>query len=276
MTGTSVLDRGMRKSAVHFVAVAAFALLWSSRPAAAQIVNVQSAMSSQTKEGATLAVSGSAKWFTGNIDLLFLSGAPMVTLRSGRHVVLAFGKLDFATSNDDRVIFRTYEHVRYRLRLNRVLTPEVFVQHAFDQFIRLNRRMLAGIGPSFRVLEIPALSINAGVSYMIENERLSRKDDDLGNPLLDSGLSYTNHRASSYLMATYKLDKRVALIGALYFQPRLDRPQDLRILSDSSISVSLTTRLSFSTSLVMAYDSAPPATIKKLDTQMVSSLTVAL
>lgn len=258
------------KSAVG--ALAALALTAIATPTAdAQIVNVQSVLSSKAKPGFSAQVTGSVKWFTGNIDYLFTTVSPLAKYKAGKHLVLAFGNLTFALSNDDRIIFRSFEHLRYRYRINKLLIGEAFVQHAFDQFIRLNSRTLLGIGPSFDVVSKKKLDILAGVSYMFEYETLSSETG-----VTDSGKVNKDHRASSYIMATVSLDEKLSATQTVYFQPKFADLGDFRIYSDTGLNVTLNKHLTLTNSFVVAYDRNPPDTVKRLDTRLIASLTLSI
>jgi len=264
------------KSALVVAATIVVSGLLAAPSAHAQIVNVQSAMSSKTKPGFSFAVTGSVKWFTGNADILFISVSPITTFKAGKHLLLGFGNVSFARSGGADIIFRTHEHLRYRYKANSWLTPEAFVQHAFDKFKRLNIRTLVGAGPSIRVIDRKQLSLAWGVAYMFEYEKLSTTNDEMGVPLSDSGEIHKDHRGSSYLMGSFNLDDRVALVETLFVQPRLTDPSDVRLLSDSTINVSLTKRVTLSNSFIIAYDRNPPVTVRRLDTRLLSSLTLKL
>ncbi len=281
----------MTKSALG-VAAALILMTTTAPPAEANIVNVQSAMSGDVKPGLTFKLTGSLKWFTGNADIMFLTGSPMATIKAGKHLLLGFGNVAFATSNDTRIIFRTYEHIRYRYKAKKWLTPEVFVQHAFDEFRRLSIRALAGVGPSFKVLDLPTVDLSLGVAYMFEYEKYSQldvddgmggqrectpaDDDPMADPpfICDTNGTQKNHRGSTYLMGSYNLDDRVSIVESLYFQPRLDDFSDFRIMSDTTLKVALTKRVSIANSFVVAYDADPPTGVKELDTRMLASATL--
>jgi len=258
------------KSALGTAAAIAISAITMST-ARAQIVNVQSALSTKAKPGFSAQLSGSVKWFTGNIDYLFTTASPLAKYKAGKHLILGFGNITFAKSSGDRIIFRSFEHLRYRYRLNKYLIPEAFVQHAFDQFIRLNIRALIGVGPSFDIVSKKRLDIVGGVSYMFEYEKLSTETG-----VSDSGKVNKDHRASSYLMATVGLDKRLSLTQTVYFQPLFKDPSDFRMYSDTGLSIALNKYLTFTNSLVVLYDRNPPDTVEKLDTRLIASLTLSI
>lgn len=249
------------------VLAATAALLVSSRPAAAGIVNVQSILATEAEEGLSGALTGSIDWRTGNTDYLFLSAAPVARYRAGDHLFIGILRADRKTSEGTELVSRLFEHGRYRYSFTDRLLGEVFAQHEFDEIRRLQVRALVGAGPKFDVFKGEGYSASFGVAYMLEYERLR---DDMQ---VDAGTDDLQHRISSYLLGHYEIDDRLQLVETFYVQPRLTDPNDIRFLNDSTLVVSVTKKLSFNTTFNVSFDNAPPATIEKLDTALTSSVT---
>jgi putative salt-induced outer membrane protein YdiY len=236
------------------------------RIADAQIVNVQSVLATEAKEGLSGSVKGSANWRTGNIDLLRLSGLATAAYHQGDNLVIAIVKGDFGKAKGARFIAKTFEHVRYRRELSSLLLAESFVQHEYDQFRRLELRTLAGAGVALRLLRGKKYNLTFGLAYMPEYERL-RDDEET-----DAGNDYFAHRISSYLNGALQLDERIQLVQTFYAQPRADAPSDARYLSESQFVVQISDRLTQTTSFALAYDTRPPIAIDKTDTNLTSSV----
>lgn len=76
---------------------------------------------------------------------------------------------------------------------------------------------------------------------------------------------YTDPRVSSYL-----------LVETVYFQPRVTRPSDLRVLNETLFAVTPNPRVTVGIGFNLTYDSAPPATVPPLDTQLRTTVGVKL
>lgn len=254
---------------VRFAALFALAAAVLSTPATARagIVNVQSILTNEAEEGLSGSLTGSLDWRTGNVDLLLLSAAPTARYRSGDHLGIAIVKGELGERVGERFIFRSFEHLRYRYSFTELILGEAFVQHTFDEFKRLRLRALFGAGPNVTLIGRDNLRVQFGVAYMLEYEEL--RDDGA----IDAGETDLAHRASTYLTGAYELDDRVQLVNTVYAQPRLDDPSDVRLLDESELVVQLTEKLSLTTSFSMAYDRAPPAEIKRLDTALKTAIT---
>ncbi|WP_233582942.1 DUF481 domain-containing protein [Corallococcus sp. CA053C] len=59
-----------------------------------------------------------------------------------------------------------------------------------------------------------------------------------------------------------------------HFQPRVTRPSDLRVLNETLFSVTPNPRVTVGLGFNLTYDSAPPATVSALDTQLRTSVGV--
>lgn len=235
----------------------------------AGIVNVQSILASEANEGLSGSLTGSALYKTGNIDLLIVRGSGTTRYRSGDHLIVTILRGDFGKSGDSKFLSKTFEHVRYRFRINKRWMTEAFAQHEFDKFRRLKLRALVGFGPKLDIYQKKSYSLSVGMAYMLEQERLAEDGES------DQGATNTAHRGSSYLTGRYEMDDTVQLIDTFYVQPKLDGPDDFRVLNESSVVVKASKKISFTTSFVIAYDRAPPAGIKRVDTSLTSAVTLS-
>lgn len=236
----------------------------------AGIYNLQSVLAIEAPEGLSGAISVSVDSRTGNVDYLFLGATPLARYRSGDHLVIGLVRSEYKSSKGDTILSNSFEHLRYRYQFAEHLLGEVFTQHEFDALKRLQLRALVGAGPNISLLKAKSYGLAVGVAYMLEYEKLQNDGE------VDASHAEFQHRNSSYFVGYYKLDDRVQLVETLYVQPRLTDASDTRLLSDSQITFQVTKRLSFATSFSVAYDSRPPATIKRLDTALISAFTLEL
>ncbi len=256
--------------------VVAAALLAAAGRAEAQIVNVQSLVGAKTPEGFSGQVDASADWRTGNTQFLILSGAATVRYKHQRDLVFAIVKGDYGRTgigaSANTFIKKTFEHIRYRHTFTDWLVGEAFVQNEADLFRRLSVRALGGLGPRFLIVTTTQFQLAAGVAYMFEYDKIN---DTTGPGITDAGASFKEHRASAYLVGNVALNDKLVLGETVYFQPKLTDPSDLRLLSEFSLVSKISTHLAAKTAFVVAYDSTPPDTIKKLDTSLQAGITVA-
>ena len=164
--------------------------------------------------------------------------------------------------NDANTANRGFQHIRYNYKVNSWFTPEVFVQGQYNPIWDMKGRVLAGLGPRFRMLEREHTSAFLGTLVMYEYEEAG--DDD-------TTVVSNDIRLSSYL--TFGLDYETFRFSSItYYQPRLDAWSDFRVATDNSITVPIRSKkkegadgkparervLSLRTSFSLTYDSRPP------------------
>lgn len=258
---------------MKLTALAAAALVAAvATPAAAQIQNVQSALATEAPQGLSGNVAGSVDWRTGNISFLSLAASGSARYRHDRHLIVGLVRLERKSSADTLIFGRTFEHLRYRYLLSERLLFETFVQHEYDALKRLNIRALGGAGPRYQLLDGKSYGLGVGVAYMLEYEQLSDPDDPA---ISDAGEDDLAHRLSSYLVGHIEIDDNFQLVETFYVQPRITDPADTRLLSESSIVLKATDKLSFTTAFIISFDNRPPQTIKKTDTSLLTTVVYA-
>lgn len=237
--------------------------------AEAAIVNVTGFVEGERPEGLDASLTASVDLHDGNSELFVVGLAPSAQYKAGDHLVLMTARGEYGRSNGERVLFKTFEHLRYRHRLSDRWSAEVFGQHEFDEFRRLSLRALGGLGPRAEWAPQEQLKLAAGLAYMLEYEKL--RDNSGEN---DAGDRNTQHRASSYLTGQWQIREGVTWAQTFYLQPRLDRGRDLRLLNETRIGVRLTERIQLTTALTVGYDTRPPDSIRKTDTSLRSAITI--
>ena len=183
------------------------------------------------------------------------------------NVIFLVSNYSFSRANDNRYVNNAQGHLRFIRQHSPRISFEVFGQYQFNEFIRLEDRFLAGGGGRFALVQAERTEVFAGIGYMLEQETL-----DLPAALPD-GTSSEHHRSTNYLTVRFNSeDERLRLVQTLYAQPRFDRLQDFRLLSETSFEIQLFRQLALAISLNVAHDSEPPAGIKETDVVLSNSL----
>lgn len=230
-------------------------------PARAQIVNVQAKFSDAPQPGLSGVAEASADWRTGNTEVLVLKAGLTGVYYHAPHLLLAMAKAEYGTTGDTPFLSRTFEHVRYRVEALEWVAGEVFVQHEYDAFRRLQLRALLGVGVRLQILDEKEAGLALGIAVMVEHEEIT-----------DGGPPATDPRASTYALGRLRLAERVVLTETLYYQPKLTGFTDLRLLNQSALVVEATKSFSISFGLNLSWDTAPPEGVEPLDTQLKTAL----
>ena len=184
-----------------------------------------------------------------------------------RSVVFLTSNYSFTRLNDKRFVNNALSHLRFIRRHSPRVSFEAFGQHQFNEFIRLGQRLLLGGGGRFALLQANRTEVFFGAGYMMERETL-----DLPAALPDLRRN-EHHRSTNYVTVRYNSeDERLRLVQTVYVQARLDRLQDLRLLSDTSFEIQLMQRLALAINLNVTHDSEPPTGVKETDIVLSNSL----
>lgn len=183
------------------------------------------------------------------------------------NVVFLTSNYSFTRLNENRFVNNALSHLRFIREHSARFSYEAFGQHQFNEFTRLEQRLLFGGGVRFRVLQAPRAEVFLGTGYMLERETL-----DLPAALPDARRS-EHHRSTNYMTVRYNSeDERLRLVETLYFQTRFDRAQDFRVLSETSFEIRLLRGLALAISLNVTHDSEPPTGVKETDVVLSNSL----
>jgi hypothetical protein len=242
----------------------------AAHPARAQIVNIQSLFTEEAKAGPSGGLELGGEWRTGANELFTVRGALLGQYRWGEHALLAVIRGEYGKSNGERILARTLEHLRARTQLTPRLAAEAFAQHEYDAFRRLQLRALLGAGPRVHLFTSERLRLTSGLALMLERERLASDAQE------DAGARSTDLRFSAYLLGRIGLGENVSLVETFYAQPRAGAPSDLRLLNETALVVKANQYVSLSVGFTATYDSRPPATIPRSDTQLRTTLGLTL
>ncbi len=183
------------------------------------------------------------------------------------NVIFLVSNYSFSRANDNRYVNNAQGHLRFIRQHSQKISFEIFGQYQFNEFIRLEDRFLAGGGGRFGLIQAERTEVFAGIGYMLEQETL-----DLPVALPD-GTNSEHHRSTNYVTVRYNSeDERLRLVQTLYAQPRLDRLQDFRLLSETSFEIQLFRQLALAINLNVMHDSEPPAGVDETDVVLSNSL----
>lgn len=183
------------------------------------------------------------------------------------NVAFLVSNYSFTRLNESRFINNAQAHLRFIRQHGPRISFEAFGQVQFNEFIRLEDRLLVGGGGRFALFQAERIEVFAGVGFMIEQETL-----DLPAALPDPRSS-EHQRSTNYVTFRYNSeDERLRLVQTLYAQPRLDRVEDFRLLSETSFEIQLLRQLGLAINLNIAHDSKPPTGIRETDVVLSNSL----
>lgn len=185
--------------------------------------------------------------FTNNIDLQY---------KTGPHVFLLINDLSLMSVDDENIVNSGFQHIRYNytVRDSSFLTLELLAQHQYNPIKLLSRRLIAGIGPRFRILNTDKATFYFGSPILFEHEELSDINSSVTELI----------RLDMYASVAWQVTKHFKLGSITYFQPVIKRFADYRISSETIFTFEITDKLAFNTGFEATFDSEPPDDIQKL------------
>ena len=154
---------------------------------------------------------------------------------------------------------KSFAHLRRIQEVTDRWSWELFGQVENNKFARLNVRALAGTGGRFKVMgDIKnSLFTGLGVFYSLEDIKDLSTDNEGGK--------HRDLTGNFYVIYNRKLTSASEFVSTTYFQPKLDKLNDARVLENATFKLKLSTAMNFKMSVDVVYDSKPPPSIKKTD-----------
>jgi hypothetical protein len=206
---------------------------------------------------------------TGNVQLVELGVHGRADLVRGRTSTFLVGGGSLGFLGGSQFTSDGLLHLRLAWILRPWLEPEWYAQVNYDKPRRLDFRALAGGGLRVRLFQDSAARLWAQSGLMLEHERL-----DLPAGATEP-VKTTVVRSSSYLAFRVVAGDNLLVTTTTYMQPRVARPGDIRLLENLALAVSVTRAVAVTVTFDLRYDSEPPDGIRRLDTALVTGLTVS-
>lgn len=258
----------------------ALALVVVARPASAQIVNAEALYKRSLEAGWHGQVEGTFGVQQGNIDVLDVGGGGQVQyqtlhpevpglapFRRHRGFIVANGR--FARQEGDAFISQSFAHARYTFMVHPRIGPEAFVQHQYNEFLRLRTRFLVGGGARAILANLTTFQVTVGTGYMFELDERNLQEGSTSPP------ETRHHRWNNFFAIRSSLfDGNLLLQTNIYAQPRWNDFTDVRAMFQFEAEVSVNDWLSTSTVFTDQYDSQPPEGVEDLDVSLTQRVKV--
>lgn len=215
-------------------------------------------------------------WMTGNVDIFQVQGNFALGYEVGLNNFLLSATLTYAhqgpgVSNlpDTDTAAQVGSHFHYRRTLIPWLAVEVFCNQLYDRFAGFDVQIAAGPNVVFLYRNGP-FQLDVGLGYLFEYEQYGPVAGTL------DGTNDIAHRGQLYLFIQYALAPNLQVLERIFYMPRFDGvgPEDYQITNALTLQVQLSTHLQFQTSFNLTYDDPPPGPTEKLNTQLMTGLTV--
>ncbi len=195
----------------------------------------------------------------GNTDYSFFGTDTRFNYNWGTDYTFLVVNGGFGFNNGESFFSQALFHLRNVNSASDFVCIEEFIQYDNNKQILLLHRTLVGAGLRFKLIENDEMTLRIGPSIFFEHETY-----DL-NVAANHKNKINNTRLSLYLTSLFNLQKEISFLSLMYFQPKVDNFNDLKILFDSALNIKLGKTVDFVVKLQMRYDSLPADTIEKFD-----------
>ncbi len=204
-------------------------------------------------------ISISAK--TGNKDIQEIDLEGRIDYQGEMFYTFAVAQGEYGWQGGKEFSNQALLHLRYVHGLFNRIKLEIFTQMDYNKARLLLFRSLAGAGLRFNLIKSKTSSLSFGIAGMAEHEKYDLPVTAV-HPVTTSVF-----RISNYLAYRLKLNGTASLASVIYYQPKAGEFKDSRILSENSLRVKISKRVSLSAEFNLRYDRKPPDGKKALDTK---------
>lgn len=229
-------------------------------------VDVQPLSREAPPEGLSGSLTANLTAQTGNTDFAQVGLRGRVYRVEGNVTTLMVGNGGLGFLGRNRFASSGLFHYRKTYAVSPWILPEWYAQMNYDRSQLLKFRTIAGAGARTPVSEGRWGEVGAGLSVMLEDERLDLPDT------ASHARKTTTVRSSTFL--SFRLvASQIVVTSTSYIQPRFDDFGDIRVLHDLSLATPVSDRLAMTVSIDMRYDSKPPDGLAGLDARLRTGLT---
>jgi len=256
-------------SSTRLVAVAIVAAVVVLSPASLSAqVDIESLRHDDAPDGVSGSLGGDLTLTTGNVDFVQVALNGRLNWLRGDATTLAIGEGGLGFLGGDRFSSSGLFHLRRTHWVGDWIAPEWYGQINYDRPQLLDFRALAGAGVRLQFARGARGAVGAGVSLMLEHERL-----DLPDSALHDDRTRTL-RNSSFLTLRFVGGENLVISSTAYIQPALnDVFGDMRVLENLRVAASLSDRLALTVTFDLRYDSDAPDGIAALDSRLKTGVT---
>lgn len=218
-----------------------------------QVVNIEKKRTESGKGGVQGNIDFSFSMIENNNSILQGKNNLKLQYYKGKNLFMFFNDITLSKVNENKFQNDGYQHLRYNYNFTKgPVIAEVFVQHQYNTIRKMERRLVGGLGPRFRVIEKDTFRLYFGPLSMYEYE------------ILTNGLVREKFRLSCYVSLGYTLKKWLTFSNITYYQPNYADFNDYKLASEASLLIKITDKLALKTFLEIAYESMPPEGVKRL------------
>lgn len=223
-------------------------------------MNIES-IRQNAKEGNSGALGLKLNGSSGNSDRVLSEFSTLNLWRNELNEYLVAAKYRYGESQHVKDAHDANLHLRYTHYFDEAPALESFIQTEFDEFRKLSRRDLVGLGARTLLERQDQNAFYLGTGLFYERQYFTENIPD-----------EQTLRANLYLSYVRALTESISANVIAYYQPSVQSLADTRAQLDTSLEIALGQKLGLSIEYDLVYDSRPAPDVKKLDSKYLVGL----
>ncbi|WP_299115297.1 DUF481 domain-containing protein [uncultured Winogradskyella sp.] len=213
-----------------------------------QVVNIETLRKPSDSVKWTGSVSLDVSLIKNTNDIFRIANKAHIQYNNNLNFWLFVNDLNLQKIEDNSLVNRGTQHLRYNRRISKKIKWEVFAQGQYDAISEIGFRGLLGTGPRFKLSKNDNYRFYLGTLIMYEYEKASNAiPDRIQNDI----------RGSAYLSFSLYPTETISIISTSYYQPKIDILNDYRFSSNTSILFKIFEDLAFKANFNFFHDAFP-------------------
>lgn len=219
----------------------------------AQIINIESLRKVTDTTGWSGSIGLNVQLAKNTKTFFKIDNRIHVQHKSTKSIILFMNDIDFERYDGSNIVSSSIQHLRYNHILKPKIVWEAFIQTQYNAVSKIKFRSLFGTGPRFKLSSSEKYKIYLGTLMMYEYDKT------------DEEISIVNRdfRWSTYFSFSLYPSDKVTVVSTTYYQPKIDKFNDYRISSESSIRFNISEKLAFKSTFEIYFDEFPVIGIPK-------------
>jgi hypothetical protein len=216
-----------------------------------QVINVETLRKASDSAKWTGSASLDVSLIKNTNDIFRIANKAHVQYNDMTNLWLFVNDLNFQKIEDNSLVNRGTQHLRYNRRLSPRIKWEAFAQAQYDAVSEIDFRGLVGTGPRIKLSEQDNYKFYLGTLIMYEYEKAA-------NVIADR--TQKDIRGSVYVSFSMYPTNTISIISTSYYQPKIEVFSDYRFSSNTSLLFEIYKDLAFKTNFNYFYDAFPVST----------------
>ncbi len=228
----------------------------------AQFVNPESVRSKKDSTGFSGTICLDISFIKNTSTIFSLGNSVYVEYNNNKHLVFFINSLNIKKVNDESIINKGTQHLRYNYKLSGKIALEAFIQSHYNKISKIDKRRLIGAGTRFTIFDKDRFEAYLGTLLMYEYEEI--KEEQV--------IYNRDFRFSGYTSIRWFPIKNTTITSTTFYQPKLSEFSDYRIYSNNSILFKVIKGLSIGITYIATFDTYPAVDIPKYQYKLLNGL----